>query len=126
MAGKTDPHAVWPFPTSDEAARPVAVTAGQAASTRDLQFALKFLNAIEAQREVGQLDGETLAGVLDLRHAKGIGSRAAMVNKRLAAMGFKPPEVYKNPRDSTGVRHWMPGPRLGEAIEALLKEEATT
>jgi hypothetical protein len=113
-----NPQAAWPFPQPKQQR---GQSKGTAQSNRDIEDALNFLQAIDASDLLGDLDGEAIAQVLHLKHPKGIGSRAAMINKTLESLGFKPSDVYTTQRNNVGVRHWKAGPRLAQAIEMIKK-----
>jgi len=62
--------------------------------------------------------------VLGAAHAKGIGSKMTPVNAYLQLLDFEVAEVYKNDRDATGNRMWIPGERFDEALQKISDSRA--
>ena len=85
----------------------------------DAEMALDFLRVIAEAEGIGGAPIEAVMRALGAIHAKGVGSKAAVVNKLLDKAGFAIPDVYSNPRDSYGDRYWRAGPRLQDAMDAL-------
>jgi hypothetical protein len=95
----------------------------------DKELTLDFLKLIGEHRVSGGAPLASVMKALGVSHAKGVGSKAAVINRVLDAAGFATPDVYTNPRDAMGFRFWQPGPRLNDAIavlsgSALPKQEA--
>jgi hypothetical protein len=104
-------------PESEEPDRPFSSVMGDT---------LRFLNAIANSSEADGLGGDVIANVLGVRHPKGIGSRAAIINRLLMELGFNVEEVYTNPRNNLGDRTWKPGPKITHALAALLERMGST
>lgn len=83
------------------------------------QVAFRFLTVID--EAANGADGEVIAKSLAVNHPKGIGSRTAWINAFLRKLGYEPDDVYATDRQASG-RVWTSGPRLKEAIEAVVKE----
>jgi hypothetical protein len=81
------------------------------------QLAVAYLNAIASAGANGATAND-LAPVLELRHPKGVGTRASRIDKLLNEMGIMPDDVYSNTKTSDG-RFWKPRHRIQEAIEKL-------
>lgn len=80
---------------------------------------LRFLTVIRDHTLSGGATVEQIMEVLGASHPKGVGSKAAAINKLLNESGFETPEVYTNPRDPNGVRWWKAGPKMEDAISEL-------
>lgn len=91
----------------------------QPAQRSDIALALDFLRLIEDQELMGGAAQQEVMTILGAAHAKGIGSKAAVVNRVIDAAGFAIPDVYTNARDSSGARTWRAGPDLAKALEAI-------
>lgn len=111
---ETVSSAPWPLP-GGAAEKPKA----------ELSSVLKFLKYVH---DFGASGSATLQGVMQIMsvdNPKGVGSKSAAINRVLVAHGFKPDEVYVNPRDGSGERLWRPGSRIREAIEVIGKEDGS-
>jgi hypothetical protein len=86
------------------------------------QVTLSFLMTIHEAPPEGA-DGDMIAKSLKVRHAKGIGSRTALINSHLRKLGFEPDTVYVTGRTIAG-RVWAEGPKIAEAIEAIRHGQA--
>lgn len=87
----------------------------------DTEAATKaFLSTIRRANGSG-VNGEALASVLGVKHAKGLGGRLALINKKVVADGFRPEDLYYVVRDSSTdhLRRWYAGPKLGMYLDAL-------
>lgn len=78
-----------------------------------------FLKTIEDHKLSGGAPISAVMAVLGAAHAKGVGSKTAIVNKVLDKFGFAIPDVYTNDRDSLGMRNWRMGPRFDEALRMV-------
>jgi hypothetical protein len=108
------------------AARQLDVFTEESQKKSTKQRTLEFLRVIEDHEVSGGAPVATVMSVLGASHAKGVGSKAAIVNRVLDRLGFAIPDVYLNPRDAHGDRYWKGGPRLRDAIEALSQTNEPT
>jgi hypothetical protein len=82
-------------------------------------LALDFLKLIKDFSRSGGAPQTDVMRVLGATHPKGIGSKAALVNRAIASVGFKVEDVYSNDRDPSGARYWKARSELNRAMEAL-------
>lgn len=82
-------------------------------------LALDFLKLIKDFSRSGGAPQADVMRVLGAIHPKGIGSKAALVNRAIASLGFKVEDVYSNDRDPSGARSWKARSELDRAMEAL-------
>lgn len=78
---------------------------------------INFLEALAAHHE--GLGANQIMPIMRAEHAKGIGARAAKINKLIESTGHKRHDVYSNERNDEGVRLWKPEPRLRAALDAV-------
>lgn len=64
------------------------------------------------------IEAEEVREVADIRGARGLGSASKGWRRVLMTRGFELDDVMKRSRDGD-LRLWLPGPRIGEAIEDL-------
>jgi hypothetical protein len=85
----------------------------------DRELTLDFLSLLSSQIAAGGTPTTSVMAVLGVSHAKGVGSKTAIINRILDGAGFATPDVYVNPRDALGLRVWQAGPRIQDAMDAL-------
>jgi hypothetical protein len=85
----------------------------------DKELTLDFLSLLSSQSAAGGTPTTSVMAVLGVSHAKGVGSKTAIINRILDGAGFATPDVYVNPRDALGLRVWQAGPRIQDAMDAL-------
>lgn len=85
--------------------------------------ALKFLQAIKESDPVGGLNAHQVSELLGVKHPKGIGSKAASINRVLDSYGYTVESVYTNHRGPFGERIWAAGSMIQSAIAAISKGE---
>lgn len=125
------PSPNWPMPAPPIAAPvpPPPSDAIQASADRDLMAeinAVKFLMAIKSNHQAGGMLVRDVMSVLGASNPKGVGSKTVAINRVIERYGFALDSVYGNPRDSLGDRHWLAGPLIDDAIEAIKKGATTT
>ena len=100
-----------------------ATPAGQKdGSTR--QQVVNLLLLLKDYRASGGAKSEEVMKTLGAVHAKGIGSKMTPINTYLSVLGFEPGNVYKNDRDATGSRMWIPGEQFEEALRKVSAQTA--
>lgn len=110
-----------PLAQTTPAPRPQAgpsldIFAVSAQHNNELETTRVFLQVIADHERTGGADVSTVMRVLGAAHAKGVGSKAAVVNRVLDSRGFAIPDVYTNDRDALGMRYWKAGPKLADAL----------
>lgn len=90
------------------------------------EYAIKFIKAIMNGSTTGGVTGDDLMSVLDVTHPKGVGSKAASINRAIVRLGYKVDDAYTKSRGPDTIRRWKAGPKAWEilkAFEDLPKEE---
>jgi hypothetical protein len=82
-----------------------------------LDHAIAFLSAI-ANAGANGADSPTMMKALHVDNAKGIGGRTVKINNLLTKIGFRPKEVYRNPRLPDG-RVWKRASKFQDAYDAI-------
>jgi hypothetical protein len=81
--------------------------------------AIRFIKAIMTGTPMGGVTGDDLMLVLDVNHPKGVGSKAASINRAIVRLGYKVEDVYTKTRGSDMIRRWKAGPKAWDALKAF-------
>ncbi len=85
----------------------------------DIYAAIAFLEMISLADLLGnKATPEAAMEVFHVQHAKGLGSKLAVVNRLIDSIGFAIPDIYITARDAHG-SFWRPSQRIDDAIHAL-------
>lgn len=123
VPARTTPIVAAPEPTPYSQPVVTAQLPFDEAPKVDGSQALRFLQAIKESDPVGGLNVRQVSELLGVKHSKGIGSKAASINKVLGNYGYAVGSVYTNHRNPSGDRAWAAGPMIKGAIEAIEKGE---
>lgn len=84
----------------------------------DIKAAVSFLRMVSREGRAGP---ENALAVFHAKHAKGLGSKLAAVNRLLDSCNFAIPDVYTTSRDARG-SFWKPAEKIEEAISLLAQK----